>query len=67
MCVRCHRAYDGNIAKAAAANTGRKLSREIREQRAEITRRWNATLTPEQRSENTRKAWRTRRAQEVGE
>lgn len=67
MCARCHRAYDGNTAKAIAANTGRKLTPERREQRAEIMRRWNASLTPEQRSENTRKAWQTRRAQKVGD
>ncbi len=66
MCVRCHVAYDGNQEKAAAANRGREYTPEQRERRSEIKRRYEASLTPEQRSENTRKAWRTRRAQKVG-
>lgn len=67
MCVSCHFAYDGNQAKAAAASRGREVTAEQRAQRSEAMRRYNAALTPEQRSENARKAWKTRRAQEVGD
>lgn len=67
MCVSCHFAYDGNQAKAAAASRGREWTPEQRAARSELMRRRNANLTPEQRSEITRKAWQTRRAQKVGD
>lgn len=67
MCRVCHNSYDGRTTLLATVNTGRKFTAEQREQRAEIMRRWNASLTPEQRSENTRKAWQTRRTKKVGE
>lgn len=67
MCVSCHFAYDGNQEKAAAASKGREFTPEQRAQRSEIMRRHNASLTPEQRSSNTRKAWETRRSKKVGD
>lgn len=67
MCVSCHFAYDGNQEKAAAASRGRVFTTEQRKQRSEIMLRYNASLTPEQRSENTLKAWETRRTKKVGE
>lgn len=67
MCQPCHFTYDGVFEKLRAANVGRKLTEAQREQRSEITRRWNASLTPEQRSENTRKAWQTRRNRKDGD
>lgn len=67
LCVSCHFAYDGNQAKAAAASVGREWTPEQRAQRSERVRRWNESLTPEQRSENTRKAWETRRTKKVGD
>lgn len=67
MCRGCHSNYDGKLAMLLKANVGRKLTTEQCEQRAEIMRRWNASLTPEQRSANTRKAWESRRTKKVGE
>lgn len=67
MCRSCHGRYDGVFDKLRAANLGRKHTEAERAQRSEIARRWNASLTPEQRSENTRKAWETRRTKRDGD
>lgn len=66
MCRSCHYTYDGVFEKLRAANVGRKFTEAQRAQRSEIARRVNAARTPEQRSENTRKGWETRRNRQKG-
>ncbi len=67
MCKKCHHRYDGGTERLVAVNTGRKFTEAQRQQRREISLRWAKSLTPEQRSENTRKAWQTRRNKKVGD
>lgn len=61
MCSGCHKRYDDIAERAAAKNRGRGHSPQRKAQQSERMKLWNASLTPEQRSENTRKAWQTRR------
>jgi hypothetical protein len=67
MCVSCHFTYDGVFEKLRAANVGRRFTDAQRARRSETQRAWNASLTPEQRSENTRKAWQSRRNRKDGD
>lgn len=67
MCQGCHFRYDGITEKAAE---GRRRHTWTAEQRARLSaaaRKWNAEKTPEERSENVRRGWKTRRENENGD